>query len=60
VLSQITYSSTARTTGIYTGTLTITTAQFVENAPLHLPVSLYVFDEIYPVYLPAVLHVSNE
>ena len=60
VHSQISYSSTGRTVGVYTGTLTISTTQVVENAPLDLSISLYIFDEIYRTYLPAVRNWPDE
>lgn len=52
ITSHITYGSNGRSTGNYTGTLTITTTESVENAPLDLPVSVFIFDTIYNSYLP--------
>lgn len=54
VASQVTYGSNGRSVGIYTGTLTITTTEPVVGAPLDLPVSIFIFDEIYNTYLPII------
>ncbi|NHZ72215.1 MAG: hypothetical protein GWP17_03910 [Aquificales bacterium] len=54
VTSQVTFGSNGRSPGIYTGTLIITTTEMVEGAPLNLPVSLFIFDEIHITYLPII------
>jgi len=54
VTSQITFGSNGRSVGIYTGTLTISTIEAVENSPLDLPVSIFIFDQIYRTHLPVI------
>ena len=58
VTSQITFDSNGRSVGTYTGTLTINTTEFAENAPLNLPVSIFIFDTIHNTYLP-IIHQSD-
>jgi len=58
VTSQITFGSNGRSVGIYTGTLTISTTEVVENSPLDLPVSIFIFDQIYRIHLP-IIHKSD-
>jgi hypothetical protein len=54
VTSQITYGSNGRSVGNYTGTLTISTTEAVEGAPLELPVTVFIFDEIHYTFLPII------
>lgn len=57
-LQQITlpvqFTSISQTAGIYTAALIISATAGTVNAPTTLPITLYIFDEIYTTYLPAV------
>jgi hypothetical protein len=50
---SVTWSSTARPIGLYTGTLTLSASPSnTLDAPKVLPLTLFVVDQVYPVYLP--------
>jgi hypothetical protein len=50
---SVTWSSTARPIGLYTGTLTLSALPAnTLDAPRVLPLTLFVVDQVYPVYLP--------
>jgi hypothetical protein len=51
---ELTISSSGRAAGVYGATLTVSATPGTLDTPAILPVTLYIFDEIYPVYLPAV------
>lgn len=55
VTAPVVFGSNGRSVGVYTGKLTIATTDPVENAPLDLPITLFIFDEIHRAYLPVIL-----
>lgn len=52
---ELTISSDGRATGVYSAALTITATAGTVDVSTTIPITLHIFDEIHPVYLPAVL-----
>lgn len=50
----LTINSSGRAAGSYAGELTITTAEAAQNTPATVPLTLYVFDDLYQTFLPLV------
>jgi hypothetical protein len=52
---QVTISTSGRPAGAYTATLTIKATSGTIGAPLSVPITLFIVDEIHPAFLPIIL-----
>ncbi|MCP5094733.1 MAG: hypothetical protein GY943_04190 [Chloroflexi bacterium] len=51
---EVVVTSNGRSAGIYSGTVPLSTTTFVDGAPVDIPVTLYIFDELHQLFMPMI------